>query len=697
MKFNLRIGLSYIIVFGSALAYAFVTGPVVFMGDTYLFAERAKHIAFEGSFDLDGGFYIYPPLYSVFMSIGYLFKDPEITHRIILLTNVFLYSLIFFPIRSILKDYSQVSNKYLNSFSIVLSLSPYLLPYVSMFLSEALYLPVLLSFTYFLLISFEKRNLSSYLYSGFFLGLSLLIRTASNTLVIAYIIIAAIDILVDSFRGRKLNLALLSRYSAGLAVLIFVFGSWKVYEHFFVDYKYGVGSYFDPSVITKIFTDNADFDHHAHWLFNCIKYYLTASLVGTTIFSVIIVFLRPTLLMRDLFFLFSFFVAIGSSLSIILLTSAFWGGTDLTWNRYLAPYVIFFVFIALRYIHLIATNSFKSFLLVCFFMFLTNAPYSLGCHFPDSLILFMGSFAGWEFIPFLKPLFSIKLVSLVSNAVFYLLMIIPVFFYVYSKKAIFSKKFGICVILIVYFFANCASLGYWSVSNYLSIGSHNGISKTLYSINKEGDVHTYIDPKLKKTFFDYYFTLFYFPYYINESSYADIDINQTNRFYYVSEEDFADKLPIYKDKFGFKLYDFNLNQHSQKNVIRFEFIEGIFTTETIHSNGTDYFARYLGTLSKATLTKLGKKPVTVKLKISISTANRTRDLQLKVNGKPVDLRKKVSSVFRVDGYQDLVWNISLYQEVNEIEFLSFSEPTKLADGRNVCFLLIGNPVITVEQ
>lgn len=60
-------------VFIAAWVYVSYTGLIVFMGDSFLLANRAKHVADQLNLNLNNQLapLIYPPLYPIVMAIAY--------------------------------------------------------------------------------------------------------------------------------------------------------------------------------------------------------------------------------------------------------------------------------------------------------------------------------------------------------------------------------------------------------------------------------------------------------------------------------------------------------------------------------------------------------------------------------------------------------------------------------------------------
>lgn len=60
----LFVGFCFVLIATSA--YCYLVGPIIFMNDAYIYADRAKHLALKGNLDLTPeAVWFYPPLYSI--------------------------------------------------------------------------------------------------------------------------------------------------------------------------------------------------------------------------------------------------------------------------------------------------------------------------------------------------------------------------------------------------------------------------------------------------------------------------------------------------------------------------------------------------------------------------------------------------------------------------------------------------------
>ena len=109
-------------------------------GDTWIFTDLAKRIAFTHSLRMDAVFdIIYPPLYPALISVAYFFKDPDAIFKAIMALNVFVYSSAFVPLYFLLKDYARLTGRQSFCGAVVLLINLWPLRYVAHIASEPLY------------------------------------------------------------------------------------------------------------------------------------------------------------------------------------------------------------------------------------------------------------------------------------------------------------------------------------------------------------------------------------------------------------------------------------------------------------------------------------------------------------------------------------------------------------------------------
>jgi len=179
---------AFLAVFIAAFAYVRYTGLIVFMGDTFLLANRAKHFADEFNLHVSHGVspIIYPPLYSLVLSIAYLFDDPADIFKVTLALHVLLTASQVVPLFLLLRQYCHLDAKPAAAMAAVLALSPSALPYTSIALTEVLYCPVILWLVVVLSQVWIAGDRVKYLAAGTVFAVAMLTRSAATAVVLAY-------------------------------------------------------------------------------------------------------------------------------------------------------------------------------------------------------------------------------------------------------------------------------------------------------------------------------------------------------------------------------------------------------------------------------------------------------------------------------------------------------------------------------
>ncbi len=118
--------LAFAAVLAVILAYVSYTGLIAYMGDSFLLANRAKHLADQFNLNLNNGLValIYPPLYPILIAFAYRFQDTHLIFRSILIVNALLAASQVFPLSLLLQQYSKISRKNAIWLAAVLVLSP---------------------------------------------------------------------------------------------------------------------------------------------------------------------------------------------------------------------------------------------------------------------------------------------------------------------------------------------------------------------------------------------------------------------------------------------------------------------------------------------------------------------------------------------------------------------------------------------
>jgi len=176
------------VIFKIILAFLFALPTPITYFDEIIYAKGAEsfinsaNLAFQGE-----SINIFPPLYSIIISLAYLLKDPHAAYFAITLLNAIILSTIIFPIWLLAKMFL---NR--NEALIVTILIGFFLPlnytYIFVIMSENLFIPLIALSILFLLKSIFNPSLKYDALCGFLFGLAYLTKNAGIVLLPLYII-----------------------------------------------------------------------------------------------------------------------------------------------------------------------------------------------------------------------------------------------------------------------------------------------------------------------------------------------------------------------------------------------------------------------------------------------------------------------------------------------------------------------------
>lgn len=163
-----------ILVLIKILLSYFIKFPTIF-SDEYLYAKMARSFFYNQEFAVHGiPTTLYPPLYPLFLSIAYIFKDMNHVYFGFKIINSVIVSTIIFPIYFLAKEFLTSRQSLKISFLISLIASSFVT--ASYIMSENLFYPLIMFFAYFLYKSLIYGEKKSFILSGVFLGLCYLTK-----------------------------------------------------------------------------------------------------------------------------------------------------------------------------------------------------------------------------------------------------------------------------------------------------------------------------------------------------------------------------------------------------------------------------------------------------------------------------------------------------------------------------------------
>jgi len=150
--------------------------------DYYIYAKMARSFLMFGEFNIHGivtG--IYPPLYSILISISYLFKDMNLVYFFMKFINVVLITSIIFPCYFLAREFLSKKESFL--VALLISLIPSVFSFSAYLMAENLFYPLFMFSIYFLYKSFTEKKYLWDILAGLFIGLSYLTKFIAIVLI----------------------------------------------------------------------------------------------------------------------------------------------------------------------------------------------------------------------------------------------------------------------------------------------------------------------------------------------------------------------------------------------------------------------------------------------------------------------------------------------------------------------------------
>ncbi len=660
-------------VFVVAVVYASFTGLTVFMGDTFLLANRAKHLAAEFNLRISQSPapLIYPPLYSVVLSIAYLFSEPSTIFNVTLGLHIVLTVSQVLPLFLLLRHYGELPARPAAGLAAALALAPASFPYTVMGMTEVLFCPVILWLSYALCRVWTLRDEARYATAGLLLAVALLTRSAATSFLLAFFLTALF------LPKDKANRAGIGMATACFAAL---YGAWYLFELFFIPYT-NPKPIFSFAELPGIFTNVSRLALHAAWFANCLLYYLYAPLSLCGIFALILICRKPALLRTDPLALFFLLAMIAAAVVPALVMRDALGGRDLTWNRYIMPCVVFPSLVAIRYrSHFNRATLLASSLLLAA-GFVASAPSRLMCHFTDALAL-----AG----VYTRPPINDVMINLLFVAV-------PLACgWLWLRQGLHRAALGITA---VFWAAThlAAALAYRN-SGDLNATHYRGVAAKAYQIAQAKKIPVFYDPTIDlKDALPAAMVLYYWPNLrigaLPPQSLGTVKMPPGGSLLYFTTHPVPGLEPLGVDRGVLLLYE--IGAQTAANGKPLAVVPGP------HMPGVEMGTKDNRNVPVRWLPKTAEFYVDAPdgveeadVRLTLATIGTARTASLTVNGT------STAKTYRVDGD---FWNsppavatfrVRLKPGRNECKVTTAEPPSKLPDGREVIFLLVGD--IAVE-
>jgi hypothetical protein len=666
------------------IAYVRFTGLIVIMGDTMLLASRAKNLVSAFDLSVTQGFSpaVYPPLYSIVLAFAYLFQDPDSIFNATLAFHVLLTSSQLFPLFLLLSQYGRLSPRPAAALAAALALSPATLPYTSIALTEVLYAPLLLWLAYFLSRIWIAGDSLKYVPAGLLLAAGLLTRSAAAAAILSF---ALTSLLLLWFQRKDPAPRKASQWGSALAALAFsaLYGSWLLYEAVAVSI-HNPSFQVDWADKLAILHNSTRIDLHVSWFSNSFFYYLAAPLSLAGPFSFVLFLRRPSLLRRDPLALFFLLSLLSAAASASFLMNDFWGGKDLTWSRYLMPYVIFQTLLAVRYRdHLNRATLFASTLLLAAAC-LAFRPSSLACHFIDALALAAKN----------RPL---PASDAVINILFFTVPVLAASLWLHSPL---GRRLALSLTALFWLATHFAAAGFYRHSGDLNISNYQGIATLAYRIAQEKGSQVFYDPDADvKDPFAAERILYYWPNLdirpLPPAQLSQLKIPRGSSVLYFSSNPVAGLQPLGQDRNAVRLYEITPQSPSASSAHSLSTIAGpnLPGPEFGDKDGRKVSVRWLGKGADFFIdSPAGAADVNIQLTLGTFGAPRTATLL--VNGAPAAPTYRVEGDFWGAPPTIATFRARLNPGRNRCEITAPEPPSALPDGRPVLFLLVGE--IAVE-
>lgn len=355
--------------------YSFFTRALlVSFGDSWIFTDMAKRLGINKSLGMVQVFdLVYPPLYSLAISPAYaVFHSEGGIFFAIRTINIALYSLVFYPIFRLLREYCGLTFKASFWGAILLAFSPCTLHYSKWVLSEAIYIPLVALLLYGVFKEKHFGSLPENILIALLLASLPLAKAVGAVPVVAFFILAAGQCagVIASVSGKEGKWKGVAVIFAVVVLVMILKDIW--YKHAIPGLASGYTNYLDAGRFPQLVDPR-------FWLDRIAKMSAYILIAPQTISNLFIVWLllarRHRFLFPDPFAFMLVLCWVGHLVVVPLFTVA--DAAGVYHSRYLMPFMFASPLVGIRYM-----ESFdkKSFLAVCgmlLVMFIAGWPANL--------------------------------------------------------------------------------------------------------------------------------------------------------------------------------------------------------------------------------------------------------------------------------------------------------------------------------
>ena len=262
----------FIIALSKILLSLLIPAPSAY-SDEYVYMKLARSFFFDFDFSIHNIVVdIFPPLYSMLLSVSYIFKDMTIVYLFMKVINALISSLIIIPAFLLSKEF--LSEKKSLIIALLISILPSSFSFTPYIMSENLFYPLFLFTIYFIYKSFSEKKYDYSILAGAFLGLSYLARTIAVGLIGVFFLSYLILFLLEK-TDRKL---LFKKFIILLFLFFIVISPWMIKNFYLYGFhlKLFLGPY-TPSALNLV--TNFKLINYLVKYFVYISYIILASLI----------------------------------------------------------------------------------------------------------------------------------------------------------------------------------------------------------------------------------------------------------------------------------------------------------------------------------------------------------------------------------------------------------------------------------
>lgn len=217
----------FFIVFGIKLLLSYFIPSISAFSDEYYYAKMARSFFFDQDFSIHGiEAMVYPPLYSIVLSISYIFNDMQIVYFFMKFINAFISTTIIIPVYLLGKEFMTAKKSML--LALLVAVIPSTFSFTPYLMAENLLYPVSITAIYFIYMAFTHYRTKYFILAGMFIAFAFLTKLISIVLIaIPILFFIAIALIQKSFLKELFKKTILLYSASALIILPFIllFGS----------------------------------------------------------------------------------------------------------------------------------------------------------------------------------------------------------------------------------------------------------------------------------------------------------------------------------------------------------------------------------------------------------------------------------------------------------------------------------------